>query len=1389
MANKNISIAEALQRVSKTVQEYINKNTPHIVSEDVILTIPASSIVKADYETAKSNNEPYYVKITGTATEEFNENNLYSVKYDGKEYECSHGFDGSYTVNTDTMRIGITLEDAIRPASVDDEISAQSVTVATPPFCYIGLIDTTNITDIQLISKKVQRLDNMYLKRDLKVGNSLTLGNRTGNIGKYSLASGNNVEASGLYSHAEGSSTTASGHDSHAEGDGTKATTYGAHAEGCDSEASGMYSHAEGYFTKASSDFQHVQGQYNIEDTEGKYAHIVGNGANDKTTNWKEVRSNAHTLDWKGNAWFAGDVQASNIPHEVSKENILTIPASSIVKADYETAKSNNEPYFVKINDTVAEEFNENNLYSVKFNGKEYDCSYQYGSYDVSTDSMSIEIKIADIFDDDSSRSITHTPTPPYCQIGLIDTSNITDIQLISRKVQRLDNMYLKRDLEVANSLTIGNRIGDIGEYSLASGGNVEASGDYSHAEGSDTTASGGYAHAEGCITKATNWGTHAEGCRSEASGFYSHAEGYDTKASSKHQHVQGRYNIEDAKDKYAHIVGNGTDDNKRSNAHTLDWKGNAWFAGEVQANNVPHVVGKEDIFTIPASSIVKADYESNKSRDWPYYIQITGTLPVINSDDLYLVKYNNVEYDASAIGSMIRTDCQDCLISFDFGNADSLSENEIEDRVMRVPDPPYCAIREIDINNITDIVLIRIKVQKLDNKFLKSDLEIKNSISMNRNGATGILSTALGDAVEASGDSSHAEGSITTASGDNSHAEGSETTASGHNSHAEGYNNTASGYNSHAEGYNNTASGDNSHAEGNYTTASGDSSHAEGESTIASGENQHVQGRYNIEDTEGKYAHIVGNGAYDSSTNWEEVRSNAHTLDWKGNAWFAGEVQANNIPHVISTDTVLTVPASSIVKADYENAIANGNPYYISITGAAPTINNDDLYIIRYNNIEYEAMNHFYAPGLMVNDPNCDIALVFGGFDGMSTNESTVSDTDDRLMALPDPPYCEINKLDINNITNIEVIQIKIQKLDNKFLESDLKIKNSISMGRKGVTGISSTALGIDVEASGKSSHAEGMHTTASANATHAEGSSTTASAYASHAEGDSTTASGQYSHAEGNSTTASGEASHAEGYKTTASGDNSHVEGYHTTASGKNQHVQGKYNIKDTENKYAHIVGNGARDSSTDWKEVRSNAHTLDWNGNAWFAGKLSQEGTPTEDKDLVTKKYVDEHSANIADGFIMNDQVNGNKYLIQMRDGVLTSIQVPSSISVDPSSGGVTAIEGEAIDLNSITFMANYSDGTSSQITDTENISYTPSTLTTNVTKVTFVYNIGGIKLTYDMPIKVTTFNPAVDLQDFEYTTNGDGTYTLTGWKGTHNGVASTELIIPNSKKIIL
>jgi hypothetical protein len=115
------------------------------------------------------------------------------------------------------------------------------------------------------------------------------------------------------------------------------------------------------------------------------------------------------------------------------------------------------------------------------------------------------------------------------------------------------------------------------------------------------------------------------------------------------------------------------------------------------------------------------------------------------------------------------------------------------------------------------------------------------------------------------------------------------------------GENTIASGIHSHAEGSGATASSTNSHAEGNITTASGDCSHAEGVYTIASGENQHVQGKYNISDTTS--AHIVGNGTE------RNTRSNAHTLDWQGNAWFAGDVYTGSTSGTNKDDGSVKLP------------------------------------------------------------------------------------------------------------------------------------------------------------------------------------------------------------------------------------------------------------------------------------------------------------------------------------------------------------------------------------------------------------------------------------------------------------------------------------------------
>ena len=176
-------------------------------------------------------------------------------------------------------------------------------------------------------------------------------------------------------------------------------------------------------------------------------------------------------------------------------------------------------------------------------------------------------------------------------------------------------------------SVAAGGEVGASGEASHAEGAGTVAAGDYSHSEGSatlangiashvegrgsttrgaashaegwDTHAEGGHAHSEGVSTNATGEASHAEGDGTTAGpGSAAHAEGNLTKAvgrsshaqntgtiaSSDHQTTLGKYNVEDANDTYAVIVGNGTSNTARSNALTVDWSGNVSATGDVSA-------------------------------------------------------------------------------------------------------------------------------------------------------------------------------------------------------------------------------------------------------------------------------------------------------------------------------------------------------------------------------------------------------------------------------------------------------------------------------------------------------------------------------------------------------------------------------------------------------------------------------------------------------------------------------------------------------------------------------------------------------------------------------------------------------------------------------------
>lgn len=286
------------------------------------------------------------------------------------------------------------------------------------------------------------------------------------------------------------------------------------------------------------------------------------------------------------------------------------------------------------------------------------------------------------------------------------------------------------------------------------------------------------------------------------------------------------------------------------------------------------------------------------------------------------------------------------------------------------------------------------------------------------------------------------------------------------------------------------------------------------GLSSLASGEIK------NAFDSEGNYIREIHNDGDILSA--QLVNKFEEALDTNTKAIKSRD---SNLPHTISSKVLVTVPASNVKLND-------------NITVNNVSINKDRRYYIEF-------LGSKKLCSLSINEEigNCIVCSI-GNYNIQAFKNST------NITLV----ITKTNEDDTTatTFTDLAIYEEEVKYLDNKYLETDLTLQNSISLGRIGDIGAGSSAIGYDVEASGDCSHAEGNN----------------------------------------------------------------------TKASSKHQHVQGKYNIEDTVNKYAHIVGNGAGNAK------RSNAHTLDWQGNAWYSGKLSQEGTPTEDKDLVTKKYVDDN-----------------------------------------------------------------------------------------------------------------------------------------------------------------
>ena len=407
------------------------------------------------------------------------------------------------------------------------------------------------------------------------------------------------------------------------------------------------------------------------------------------------------------------------------------------------------------------------------------------------------------------------------------------------------------------------------GKGSHAEGTQTGAYGAYSHAEGVGTTANAPHSHAEGNTTRALGRYSHAEGYYTNVSGSSSHVEGQRTIASGACSHVSGIYNVEDnfsnwpewtpntsyvSGDKvkrtvdstitgyicktdnsdstftlsnwintsgrmnYAEIIGNGMDDNNRSNARALDWDGNERLKGNIYVGCNADSTGGTKVATTTDLS-AKAD------------------------------KTDTVLYTTLSRGRKANTTIG--TASFAFGDNVEASGNVSHAEGSATTASGLGSHAEGQVSTASGA---------------QSHAEGAGTT------ASGVCSHAEGGSTTASGLYSHSEGGGTTSSNSYSHSEGyggtytiSGTTytsgakgiadhtegyqclttafdSPGH--HAEGFQTRATGGSSHAEGYNTTASGDKSHSEGKDTVSSGFTAHAEGLSTTASGQAAHSEGQ-----------------------------------------------------------------------------------------------------------------------------------------------------------------------------------------------------------------------------------------------------------------------------------------------------------------------------------------------------------------------------------------------------------------------------------------------------------------------------------------------------------------------------------------------------------------
>lgn len=669
-------------------------------------------------------------------------------------------------------------------------------------------------------------------------------GKGCGTYEDFSHVEGSNNVNIGYGAHVEGWNNINFGYGSHVEGQNNLCTVNYGHVEGQYNTVKGFVAHAEGYRTIASSRYQHVGGKWNIEDTEGKYAFIIGNG----TTN--ERRSNAFTVSWDG------DIAAKSI----------TIDTLNLENATFDTVTTDTiNTDSVSTSNLTVTALTANgiltNKSAVSFSGKYYDDTtnmvnakgwyvWNYELFDKGDTPASDVLML--------SFGTTSAPFKIRCYPLKIDTTgagltgvicNWTDFNKLSTLINKSPNngtvlSAIKTENVQLNTTSKLTYAKTFNKYEIIYFDKLQST--------TTTPVTGKVTLYLKTTDPQFKWG-----------------DKYDCLNYNNNKTCDYSLLLSDAE--LATHTTTLTAENKVFNPYL----------------NMPNAMSKTpitnssgDIIISNTAALTKIKFYctdvqcpiSKWKQSNPHYTPgVFDKLTAIT--DYKTLKFSYVQ-DAKHTDVLTNATINGNTITFDY-------VNERQDFTLPA-----------NKSSAWDMVESKFWKYGKDDKLRNWDGSLRTIDNLDV-GVVELYPFVFAEGYEnvAAGGAAHAEGKRTQAVEDFSHAEGSGSIARGYACHAEGASTRAEGEGSHAEGKSCQALGSASHAEGNATVVkpSAHTAHAEGYATIAASPMQHVQGMYNVVDDQRKYVDIIGWGSGDTN------RKNIQTTDTYGNFRTAGSIEVSD--------------------------------------------------------------------------------------------------------------------------------------------------------------------------------------------------------------------------------------------------------------------------------------------------------------------------------------------------------------------------------------------------------------------------------------------------------------------------------------------------------------